>query len=472
LAFNSSYDLSQTCARDPNSLSTTDLTGLQKIFTKPRLTLSQEASKLQNGRFESSTRKESTRGTIPPTDPLEIQQLWHSVMAHTKQSVGNTCVDFTNKSFTKVCLDPRGIIFDHERKILLPRFPTTTIRADEGKIKDLASTFQEDRLGGYRGAGRDNLLNFISTIDGQRLGIYQRDQESKWVRQVGDKLIIVANAYHTRFPPVILSNTCNSKIPKPTADSSVSHSITSRARSQNKATSGSKHEMHRVIAKGPEPAPPFQDRRMANKVPTSEPGLGSNIEIPSDIEMELPKSFSDVAYHLNVKAFDTEMLRELRYYTPVSRCESTSPYLTVTFDDRPGSDEVNSDIFTQNKLAAHSSVALFNRFQLSQKALKMAGKKAENHNDTALRHFGITVDNKDKFRLFVFQPKLINGREWNGCIGTECGSGELWNPDHLMWLIDFIGYVQETFLKTHIKGIEEDFNLIQGVNLLQQQGTS
>jgi hypothetical protein len=77
----------------------------------------------------------------------------------------------------------------------------------------------------------------------------------------------------------------------------------------------------------------------------------------------------------------------------------------------------NSHVYNEQKLAAHGAVALYNRFMLRESSLERTRKKPDNKamtkdssQDTspytALRHFGVTVENNNIFGIFVFEPKI------------------------------------------------------------------
>lgn len=128
----------------------------------------------------------------------------------------------------------------------------------------------------------------------------------------------------------------------------------------------------------------------------------------------------------------------------------TSPYLTVEFKK-----DETEEIVAECKEAAASSLALYNRFCLREKALKVSGKIRTTRKTNVLRHYGLTMKGST-YTVFVSEPRLTKDYMWAGCQMTKLCRGDLDIPASVRDFIDWMNEIHCWGLTIHGPKCEED----------------
>ena len=145
----------------------------------------------------------------------------------------------------------------------------------------------------------------------------------------------------------------------------------------------------------------------------------------------------DCSYWLSLQAINPEYLGNIHKHVHIINRRITSPYLTVEFKRTEGV-TAGLDVAVA-QVAAASSVALYNRFLLKKKALRIAGKSWMPEKEKAFRHYGLTLKGSS-YNVWVIEPRLTEEFNWAGCQMRNVWEGFL---DIEASIRDFIDWVNE-----------------------------
>jgi hypothetical protein len=204
------------------------------------------------------------------------------------------------------------------------------------------------------------------------------------------------------------------------------------------------------------------DRRDSNRAELDLPPLiGEELGIAKDARYYNFDVRPAVQYWLSLQGFEEEYHSDFCAWTGIEMNDLICPYLTIDFCD-----EDHCYVFAENKVAASGAVALYNRYLLKRKAVKLSrGSWSERHT-ILLKHYGVTFKKKDMCLIWCFTPVLSGEFEWAGCtMAKVCylcltDSMGVWDIPRL---IDWINEIHCWGLTVHGPGIAEDFDVCQSI---------
>ncbi|KAI0203721.1 hypothetical protein F4808DRAFT_467103 [Astrocystis sublimbata] len=166
----------------------------------------------------------------------------------------------------------------------------------------------------------------------------------------------------------------------------------------------------------------------------------------------------DCAYYISILAFPIEFRSYINNYVSVVRNRACCPYLTIEF--KKYAEDPQTDI---NRLAAASAIALYNRWHLKHRALKVldiTGDWSEEHK-SHLRHYGITFAGRS-WELWCTIPKTYE--VWSGCTMSNMYSGDFGYSSSIVLLSSIVNDIHYWGLAVHGKSCLVDIGLLaQGV---------
>ena len=158
----------------------------------------------------------------------------------------------------------------------------------------------------------------------------------------------------------------------------------------------------------------------------------------------------DCAYWLSMDAFNPNYASQIRNHVHVINRRITSPYLTIEFKK----DEENVWA-AENQVAAASSVAIYSRYRLRARALRLSEKVWSVRKSKALRHYCMTLKGVT-YCVWLMEAKLTSRWEWAGCEMRVLYRGELVSPASVQDLICWVNEIHLWGLTVHGPKIQDD----------------
>ncbi|MCJ1248529.1 hypothetical protein MMC30_005747 [Trapelia coarctata] len=177
----------------------------------------------------------------------------------------------------------------------------------------------------------------------------------------------------------------------------------------------------------------------------------------------------DCSYWLSLAGFNEDYRSELGDAAYVQNDWITCPYFTVEF-------KKTGQSITQatNQAAAASSLALYNRYLLKKKALKVTGGMWTELDKAQMLHYALTFVGRE-YTIWVLQACLSETNDWDGCSGRSLYNSKCTSKYAVKQLMGWINEIHRWGLSQHaascqldVKGIlEHDLGVdVSGIDLV------
>ena len=160
----------------------------------------------------------------------------------------------------------------------------------------------------------------------------------------------------------------------------------------------------------------------------------------------------DCSYWLSLAGFNEDYRSEVGIATYVHKDWITCPYFTIEFKKHN-----ESDMQTRAQVAAAGALALYNRYTLRERALRVARQETD---EPQVRHYGLTMVGAN-FELWVLQanPPGSSG-SWNGCTMKMMYDSSCRSRFAIRQLRNWINEIHRWGLTKHAAGCQDDIMII------------
>ena len=162
---------------------------------------------------------------------------------------------------------------------------------------------------------------------------------------------------------------------------------------------------------------------------------------------------ADCCYWLSLQAFNPAYMTQVGNHTYVVKKRITLPYMTIEFkkDD-------SDDFVAENQVAAASSVAMYNRFRLKEKALRVSGMQWTSQKLHSIQHYCITMKGST-FAIWLGTPIVTENFRWDGCRLNRIFKGDLINAEGVRDLVDWVNEIHCWALTVYGPRAEHDIKV-------------
>ena len=187
---------------------------------------------------------------------------------------------------------------------------------------------------------------------------------------------------------------------------------------------------------------------------------------PKGLHWLPPKSFAtdpdeynfdirpDCSYWLSLAGFNSAYRSELSDVVYVHNDWITCPYFTIEFKKHGQSIRQATA-----QAAAASSLALYNRYLLKSRALKVTGGVWTESDKAQMRHYVLTFVGRD-FTIWVLQANLCEDNDWDGCTMRRLYSSKCISSYAVKQLEKWINEIHRWGLSQHGASCQRDVKII------------
>ena len=116
------------------------------------------------------------------------------------------------------------------------------------------------------------------------------------------------------------------------------------------------------------------------------------------------------------------------------------------------------DVVAENQVAAASSVSLYNRFRLKEKALRVSGMQWTSQKLNFIQHYCITMKGST-YAVWLETPIVTEKFKWNGCKLNRIFKGDLTIAEGVRDLVDWVNEIHCCALTVYGPRAEHDIKV-------------
>ena len=161
----------------------------------------------------------------------------------------------------------------------------------------------------------------------------------------------------------------------------------------------------------------------------------------------------DCCYWLSLRAFNPAYMTQVGNHAHVVKKRITLPYMTIEFKK----DDFD-DVVAENQVAAASSVALYNRFRLKDKALRVSGMEWTAQKLNFIQHYCITMKGST-YAVWLGTPIVKQEFRWDGCKLNRIFKGDLTIAEGVRDLVDWVNEIHSWALTVYGPRAEHDIKV-------------
>lgn len=162
---------------------------------------------------------------------------------------------------------------------------------------------------------------------------------------------------------------------------------------------------------------------------------------------------ADCCYWLSLQAFNPAYMTQVGNHAHVIKKRITLPYMTIEFKK----DDFD-DVVAENQVAAASSVALYNRFRLKEKALRVSGMEWTLQKLNLIQHYCITMKGST-YAIWLGTPTVTREFRWDGCKLNHIFKGDLTTIEGVRDLVDWVNEIHCWALTVYGPRAEHDIKV-------------
>ena len=162
---------------------------------------------------------------------------------------------------------------------------------------------------------------------------------------------------------------------------------------------------------------------------------------------------ADCCYWLSLQAFNPAYMTQVGNHAHVVKKRITLPYMTIEFKK----DDFD-DVVAENHVAAASSVAIYNRFRLKEKALRVSGMEWTSQKLNSIQHYCITMKGST-YALWLGTPIVTKEFRWDGCKLSRIFKGDLTVAEGVRDLVDWVNEIHCWALTVYGPRAEHDIKV-------------
>ena len=425
-------------ARNPPTQTTSKAT--RPATTRPRLgvDLSKQPISTQRASLpRQSTRPVPASKSLPDTNPVEVQRLWHEVMSQRDTEVSRsrreagrveragrvgrasrtTTPSLASGSQTPPASDSKTANAkttdpDFKDTVLHPR----AITIDTTFSRSAFAEFDTDEPSGPRVEYYKSLVNCQHTSVWLDVGSFADDVVREYRFMVADQMCEAEFASYAK-------ETLLKRDPR---------------------------------SLEPNPERPWLTERMLELV--AKPDADAGWREPPIVGEAKGKPYSydirpDCVYWLSLQAINPEYVNTVSEHMFVLRDRRICPYFTIEFKS-----DHSTISAANNQVAVASVLALYNRYMVRRQRLQLQEKSWTEEDLKDLRHYGLSFTGA-KYRFWCITPKIDESYDWIGACMLRVYQNDCTSVSGVVNFVDWVNEIHRWGLTIHAPACELDIKL-------------